>query len=43
MKYADGSEERTSEWMLDAAASRSIFERAGEIIQITVILKDCRS
>jgi hypothetical protein len=43
IKYADGSEERTSEWILDAAASRSIFERAGQIIRITVILKECRS
>jgi hypothetical protein len=40
--FADGSEDAAPELSLDAATSRSIFERAGMVSRITVWLKECR-
>jgi hypothetical protein len=40
--YADGSKDGAPELILDAATSRSIFERAGRVSRITVSLKECR-
>jgi len=38
LSYADGSQERVAEPGLDAATSRSIFERAGKVSRITLSL-----